>query len=206
MVLHLVRHTRPAVNPDLCYGRLDVELASSWRHDLESALRGVPIARQVFSSPSLRCRVLAEALGARDGVGVKLDERLLELDFGTWEGRPWSDIPHGEIDAWNRNLLTATPGGGESLATLWNRVMAFWQELAPAGEPATIVTHHGPIRAIAAQFDGRPPDTLFDCVYPCGSVTRLEVGAEAFMRVPPSASSASQSAHAAATPPHGCDP
>ena len=189
MALHLVRHTRPAVNPDLCYGRLDVELASTWHFDLKSTLRGVPMARQVYSSPSLRCRVLADALGARDGVGVKIDERLLELDFGAWEGRAWSDIPRAEIDAWNRNLLTAAPGGGESLAALWTRVKAFLAELAPAEEPAIIVTHHGPIRAIAAQFDGRGPDTLFDRVYPCGSVTRLAAGFEASTQVPPSASS-----------------
>src|SRR5690606_40479848 len=64
----LIRHTRVTAS-GLCYGRLDVPLAASFAEEARAVRKalahqfpeGLPA---IWSSPSLRCRSLAEALDA----------------------------------------------------------------------------------------------------------------------------------------------
>ena len=91
--LILVRHTQPALAEGICYGRMDLDLAPTWAREFELCLAQVPTAGTILSSPSSRCLRLAQALGQRDGVDVQVDDRLLELNFGSWEGHAWDDIP-----------------------------------------------------------------------------------------------------------------
>ena len=171
----LVRHTRPAAAATLCYGRADLALPDGWRADVAACMAGLPPTRRVYTSPSMRCRVLAREIGRRDGVEVRVDDRLQELDFGRWEGRSWDAIPADEIDAWKDDLLDYAPGGGESLRMLWARVQR-WREdvLAPLGERAIVVTHQGPIRALAAQLCGQPVERMFTRRVPWGGVIDID--------------------------------
>ena len=43
------------------------------------------------------------------------------MDFGRWEGLPWSAVPRAELDAWAADLMHARPHGGESVAMLLAR-------------------------------------------------------------------------------------
>jgi alpha-ribazole phosphatase len=174
--LVLVRHTRPQVAPGICYGRLDVELAPSWRADIEACLVSIRRATRVMSSPSRRCLTLAEALASRDGLTVESDARLLELDFGRWEGVAWDAIPRVELDAWAENPLDFAAGDGETVLALWSRIARFLAELVNGGDhEVVIVSHHGPIRALLARSERRGPDTLFSESVPWGGVRRVEV-------------------------------
>jgi alpha-ribazole phosphatase len=158
----LVRHTRPAVGAAVCHGRADVELAGSWPADIAACLAAVPAATRVLTSPSRRCRTLAREIGRRDRVPVLVDERLCELDFGRWEGRAWSAIPSVEVAAWAADLLDYAPGDGETLRALWARVQQWRQAALNAQAPgAVVVSHHGPIRALAAQAADEPPERMF---------------------------------------------
>src|SRR5256885_16335695 len=74
-------------------------------------------------SPLRRCRQLAQALQAlRPGLASAMDSRLLEMDFGEWEGQPWDALDRSAIDAWAADLAGHAPGRGESLATMLRRV------------------------------------------------------------------------------------
>jgi alpha-ribazole phosphatase len=59
MILHLVRHPKPAIAPGICYGQLDISaenvaaVAIGLRDELPP---GLP----VWSSPLLRCHELGE--------------------------------------------------------------------------------------------------------------------------------------------------
>ena len=174
----LVRHTRPAAAATLCYGRTDLALSDGWRADVAACIAGLPPAPRVYTSPSMRCRVLAREIGRRDRVEVRVDDRLQELDFGRWEGRPWDAIPADEIEAWKDDLLDYAPGGGESLRMLWARVQR-WREdaLAPIDERAIVVTHQGPIRALAAQLCGQPVERMFTRRVPWGGVIGIDAAA-----------------------------
>jgi alpha-ribazole phosphatase len=177
----LVRHTVPQVAPGLCYGRLDVPLAASWPADLEQCLRSVPTAMHVFSSPARRCLALAEAIAARDGVDVVEDRRLLELDFGRWEGVRWDDIPRIELDLWCSEVVERAPGGGECLRSLWERVARFADELrnTPAGT-IVIVGHHGSLRCLYALLAGQSPQEIWQATIPSGGV--IELSSRIFLR------------------------
>jgi len=153
-------------------------LAEGWPADVAACVARLPPAARVYTSPSVRCRLLAREIGRRDRVEVCVDDRLQELDFGRWEGRPWDTIPCDEIDAWRNDLLDYAPGGGESLRMLWSRVRRWFDDvLAPFRERAIVVTHQGPIRALAAQRCGQPVERMFTRRVPWGCAISFDVAA-----------------------------
>jgi alpha-ribazole phosphatase len=169
MILHLVRHPKPLVEPGICYGRLDPEaenvgaVAALLSNELTL---GLP----VWSSPLRRCRALAELLHPRP----TFDERLVELDFGTWEGRPWGAIPRHELDAWAADVAGYAPPGGESPRMLQQRALTF---VAGLDVPeAVVVTHAGVIRVLLAHWRGLPSAEWPQLVFRYGSLTTVEVG------------------------------
>ena len=174
--LILVRHTQLAVEPGVCYGRTDLDLAITWPLDFEQCLSRVPVATHILSSPLIRCRGLAHAIGRRDQIQVQVDERLQELDFGAWESRSWSDIPRECIEQWVSDPLDYAPGNGESLRTLWARVAELRTDLIDrASGNVVIVSHHGPLRALAAQAAGQPMEAVFTYRIPFGGVLCAEL-------------------------------
>lgn len=112
----------------------------------------------VYSSPAPRCRALVEHLGWQ----TQYDPRLLELDFGDWEGRAWQDIPRAESEPWMADFVRRTPPNGESYAALQVRVVDFLRELQQQGaEHAAIVSHAGVIRAALAWLRNIPLEHSF---------------------------------------------
>lgn len=146
--LQVFRHA-PPVAPGVCYGRLDVPVKLSpdeAAHRIASQV-DVPPAR-IWTSPSPRCRAPAAQLADRWAVELVVDPRLWELDFGAWEGMPWSDLAGDpEFEAWARDWKHRSPPGGESLNALETRVQSWTSELQ-AGGPALLVGHAGVIRTL----------------------------------------------------------
>ena len=155
MRLILVRHTRPAVAAGICYGVTDLDLAPTFDDEAAHIVATLPPAEQLVSSPLLRCRRLAERIGAARGVVPVFDDRLREIDFGTWEGMPWSAVPRTELDAWAADFLHARPHGGESVHMLRERVGTAVADYRRSGVPHVVVTHAGVIKAALAQ-SGHP--------------------------------------------------
>ncbi|MEM8786962.1 MAG: histidine phosphatase family protein [Pseudomonadota bacterium] len=151
MGLIFLRHP-PVEGRGLCYGRHDPPLLADAPARIARATAALPPAPRLLASPAPRCRALAQAAAAALGLVLDYDPRLRELDFGTWEGRPWAAIPRAELDRWAEDPETRAPPGGETFAALKARVHA-----ALAGlDAAVIVTHAGPIRAariLAGQAD-----------------------------------------------------
>ena len=139
-----------------CYGRLDLPLAEpesvATLVAALSPLRGAAI----HTSPLARCRLLAEALAEAWGQPApKADARLMEMDFGAWEGLLWDDVPRADFDRWAEDLLGFAPPGGETGAALVTRVTEVWRALAA---PAVVITHGGPLKVLLALAEGRPVD------------------------------------------------
>jgi alpha-ribazole phosphatase len=169
----LLRHTRLSGHEGLCYGRHEVALAKTFEAEAAAVKRHLPwIPREIWTSPALRCRSLAEYL-AHGSAEVRCDERLAEMHFGAWEGRRWDELRGPEVDAWMADPWTARPPGGETAVDFAQRVSAFRDELvARRGERVLVITHAGVIRvwwsleqgtSLAAQFE-RPVD--YGGVYP----------------------------------------
>jgi alpha-ribazole phosphatase len=151
MILHLIRHPKPQVEPGICYGRLDIPAENAAA--VAARLRaGLPPDLPVWSSPLRRCRELAEQLHP----APRFDPRLAEMNFGRWEGRPWDAIPRSELDAWAADIADYQPPGGESPRALQRRALDFVAELTVP--EAVIVTHGGVIRVLLACWRGLPPE------------------------------------------------
>ncbi len=166
MRILLVRHPAPDIAPGHCYGRLDVGLSAAGllaADGLRARLGAAGIAQRT-SSPARRCRTIDEA--------ATLDDRLQELDFGAWEGRPWDGIDRAALDAWAADPLGFAPPGGEAGAALLARVTAFATDLLRRGQDAIVITHGGPLRLLPALLQGQTPDLLAPAP-PFGAVVEL---------------------------------
>jgi len=101
MSLWAVRHAQPLVAPGICYGVLDMPAdAQATRATAEKLAAMLPASCSVRSSTLQRCEQLAQALSVlRPDLMLKLDPRLREMDFGSWEGQRWDATCHRRFDA-----------------------------------------------------------------------------------------------------------
>jgi broad specificity phosphatase PhoE len=103
----------------------------------------LPRADVVVASPALRTRQTAEVLGLKP----EIDLMLREVDYGTWGGRTLKELEPTLLSAWLEDPAS-TPHGGESIATLFDRVRAFLDDVADGTTIA--VTHASFARAAVA--------------------------------------------------------
>jgi len=86
---------------------------------------------------------------------VRLDARLRELDFGDLEGKTWDEFDVETQEALMRFEGFTAPGG-ESVETLWARVLGFLADMGAGSQ--LIFTHGGVIRLLQAlSGSGQPP-------------------------------------------------
>jgi len=159
--IYFIRHGETDWNLEgRLQGQKDIPLNDLGRVQAEEAGRRlkklVPLFEDLdyVASPMLRTRETMERL--REAIGLypdyyRLDERLVELTFGSWEGMTWKEVRKHEPqlaalreqDKWNY----APPGGGESYAMLADRVRPI---LADLTRPTVLVAHGGVARAFLA--------------------------------------------------------
>jgi alpha-ribazole phosphatase len=152
VVIALVWHPPLAITHGICYGRNDLAIADP--ADIERiAAQLRHVGGIVWSSPLQRCRLVADAIGPN-----QVDARLIEMDFGAWDGVAWDDIPRAALDLWAADPWTFAPPGGETGAALVARVTAFRTAL-PAGDHV-IVSHGGPLKVLTALLRGQPVDLM----------------------------------------------
>jgi alpha-ribazole phosphatase len=147
--VYLVRHTRPALEGSRCYGRLDADLAPGWKEQAATLQTRLPTGAALITSPDRRCRQLAELLALQAGTPAIIDERLQELDFGAWEGLAWADVPRAESIHWAGDVWNRSPPGGETYATLYERISGAWQSLVLMdADTVVVIGNAGPLRAM----------------------------------------------------------
>jgi broad specificity phosphatase PhoE len=178
-VLILVRHGQTAANASgLLLGRLDVELDERGREQAArlAAVVGRPGVR-VVSSPLRRARDTAAAIAASAGTTVEVDERWVEIDYGSHDGTPLSEVPAQLWARWREDPDFA-PEGGESLAAVGRRVAAACEALAPgaAAGDVVVVSHVSPIKAAVVWALGTATPTVWRMFVAVASVTRIAIG------------------------------
>ena len=142
------RHGQTALNRSgRLQGRLDAPLSDVGHEQaarLSRELASVPATR-VVASPLRRAVETAQAIAEPHGLTVETDERIIELDYGEWDGIPLGTVP---ADAWNtwRADPAFTPPGGESLQAVTARVASFLADTLGGGLTIA-VSHVSPIKA-----------------------------------------------------------
>ena len=127
------------------------------RQALDRARAAAPALRRadrVWTSPALRARQTAEALG----FDATLEPLLADQDFAHWAGRSFEEVqaenPEG-MAAWFADP-GAAPHGGESLADVARRGAALMDGLLTLSGHTLAVTHPLLIRAAIVHVLGAP--------------------------------------------------
>jgi probable phosphoglycerate mutase len=154
LTLVLTRHgLTPRSKPEQHLGqRIDIELSDEGReqaHALARRLSGVSFER-VLASPLLRARQTAEAVAAdlAPPLPVEIDRRLVEMDYGDWEGLTYDEIYERDGDrrlAWEADPAGIRCPGGESASDVAIRARSFLVDLLGADvESHGANPEHGP--------------------------------------------------------------
>jgi len=145
--------------------RLVANLTDRGRADarrLAERISPIPLDR-VISSPAPRAADTAAILAG--GREVETDARLVELDYGAWEGLQLDEIERrfpGERERYEADPANHQVGGGESggevarrLAPLVQEILAWWQA-ERADRTCLIVGHSSVNRVLLAMCLGVP--------------------------------------------------
>jgi len=163
-LLALIRHAPTTWNAEgRLQGRRDTALSSEG----EAALASWEAPRAFSSfdwvtSPLGRCAATARSLIGR---AIPTDDRIIEMDWGDWEGRTRAELSKSLGTDFHENEtrgLDFTPPAGESPRMVQMRLTPFLKDIGQAGRPTVAVTHRGVIRAMIAlatgwDFIGKPP-------------------------------------------------
>jgi len=161
----LLRHGETAYNADgnkYC-GRTDIPLTDK---GIAQAKRMNELLKeykfdQIFCSPLQRAKYTAEIASGKAGL-VKTDDRLIEVDFGQWEGKRSEDFIAEDPDSWDNWLSDpeSFKAGktGENAVQVINRLDSFYNELMDKydGQTILVVGHNGVNRLFMSQQLGMP--------------------------------------------------
>lgn len=184
MEIWLIRHTTPKVNKGTCYGQLDVDLTDRYIDEAEAIRKQLPtgLFDAVYTSPLSRCTRLAKLLFASQEATT--DHRLMELNFGQWEGQAWESIDADQLKEWGDNFLTQAPPDGENFNQLLTRVNSFMDELLlKQHTKVAVVTHSGVIRALLSRFLSIPASKVFSLELSYGAMVKITIHTPDYQQV-----------------------
>jgi uncharacterized phosphatase len=152
--VYLVRHGETDWNAQgRLLSRTDRELnarGAGQAGDLAASLADIAWDR-AFASPLLRARRTAEvALAARaDAPPLVLDERLVEMDFGPYEGMSEAELEADPVAVTRRRDGAQLPGV-ETEAAVEARARAFYADIADLPGTTLVVGHGRMLRILIA--------------------------------------------------------
>lgn len=141
-----------------------------------------------FASPLSRATETLEIM--RDAFGAppkryRIDDRLIEIDLGRWNGRTYDEIAReepGEMARRDRDKWDYAAHGGESYAAAAARVRGFLQTIAAAKAPMLIVGHGASGRILRAFLTGAKRDRAPHLPAPQDRVFEIARGRESMLR------------------------
>jgi len=107
-------------------------------------------------------------------VAVEVDPRLVELDYGEWDGRRLDEVSRDDWTRW-RNDPAFAPPGGESLVDVGARVGAFCDERLRPDTTIVAVSHVSPIKAAVSWVLGAGADMAWRSHLDQASINRVGV-------------------------------
>jgi len=161
----LLRHGETAYNADgnkYC-GRTDIPLTEkgiSQAERMNTLLQDFTFD-QILCSPLQRAKTTAE-IASGTPEKVQVDERLIEVDFGQWEGKRSDDFIAEDPNSWYNWLSDPerfeAGRTGENAKQVIARLDSFYNELLDKydGQTILVVGHNGVNRLFMAQQLGMP--------------------------------------------------
>lgn len=170
----LLRHGQTPLSIERRYsGHGDPELTEAGQAQAVAAARAIAarLRKQgvtpaaVLSSPLRRARQTAAAVSETTGAALQVRDRLIETDFGGWEGLTFAEARRRDAELHGRWLGSADvePPGGESFRTVGARVGAERERIVEEfpGETVIVVSHVTPIKMLLREALGAGDEVLF---------------------------------------------
>ena len=177
--IDLIRHGEP-LGGKKYRGHLDDPLSDKGWQQMRSAIEHHHPWQAVVSSSLCRCSAFAQEVSDQHKLPLTLDDRLMELGFGEWEGKTALELLQDDPERLNRFWLDPvnnTPPGAETLTAFRERINAGWQSAIEQhkGEHILMVGHAGMMRMILREVLGMPLDNMFRIQVPNAGITRITV-------------------------------
>lgn len=191
--MYLVRHGAVQANLELRHiGRRDDPLGRTGlaqAQQLGQSFTELDVSA-VLTSPLSRAVITARAIAESVGAPLTADRRLIEMDFGTWEGltrdeiRDRSEADRELFERWQHDLALAPPEG-ESLVVVQSRCAELLDRLVsdPPSGPVVVVSHVGPIKAMLCTALGLPLDASRRLFLDPGTITVVDWAERATLRL-----------------------
>lgn len=165
MRLYMIRHGETQWNVSRRFqGRSDIPLNDEGRRLARitaEALAEVPFAR-IYTSPLKRARETAELIKGEHDIPVILDERIIEIGFGVYEGlccgKDNYNIPDPEfMNFFDKPEAYKPPEGAESIEELKARTADFLQEIVHnkdmENDTILVSTHGAALRGLLSSIN-----------------------------------------------------
>lgn len=185
-MIYLCRHGQTVFNREhRLQGQMESDLTPLGRaqagamgdllHDL--VRRDADRPWRIVASPLRRARDTAAIIGAKLGLPVAFDARLMELTVGAWEGRLRADLARERPALFaDRTWFFAAPGG-ETYDQVMARVSSWLADQAAEPERRLIVVSHGVAgRLLRGAYAGLPRAEVLEQDVPQDAVYRLSAG------------------------------
>ncbi len=164
----LIRHCEAEGNLNRVFqGHTDSEISENGRRQLDrlaERCRTLPFDA-VYTSPLRRAQLTARAAARHHEMPLRVEEGLMEINGGVWEGRAWKSLPDlypEEARRWNLAPWAFHPDGGESMRAVYDRI---WNAVtgivrAHGGQTICVVSHGCAIRNFLCRAHGKPIEAL----------------------------------------------
>ena len=160
--LLIVRHGESLGNRDERFlGHTDLGLSELGHRQAEALAKALTDRHidAVYSSDLCRARQTVTPAAEAHGLAVIPTETLREIYAGDWENQLFDDLfvywPEERL-LWKNDIGRACPPNGESVAALYARATAAFDEIAAreAGRTVLVGTHATPVRAMTSRLLG----------------------------------------------------
>lgn len=182
MRLYLIRHGETLLNQKKCYyGHLDAKLN-------ENGIRQAKLLGEFFSnlsfdhvisSPLSRAVDTANFIIDESNLAIHTDERLMEQNFGIFEGMTMEEIVSAypeEWEAWNHNFSTHRILDGESFLDVRKRIDSFLADCKKNFEGTVLITaHKGTLGHMLASLLSMPLDGYWNFVFDQGCYNIIDI-------------------------------
>lgn len=151
--VYFTRHGQTVWNTEnkIC-GRTDSPLTALGRQQAD--MLGEKICREqlpidrILYSPLSRAADTARCIAAKTGLPLYVEPRLIEQNFGRYEGTPRDGVQFAAA----KTCFAGRIGGGESMLQVAARIYALLDELRQSEDICLLVAHNGIARVVHSYF------------------------------------------------------
>ena len=159
MRIWVTRHGQTDLNKQkLMQGRSDIPLNETGREQALSVSKKLGDVKfdAVYASPLDRAIETASIISGIDRDKIIVDSRIIEVDFGRFEKRPYHALGIVMSLYWALPEIFPCPKSVENIASMRQRTSSFLEEIESKDyENVLIVCHGGIIRAICGYLEDR---------------------------------------------------